>query len=108
MADWGMDAEQETAWNEFVQHFRTETLHQLDSSAFVISLVPGEFDVKFAVELGAAIMFDKPLLVVLSPESLVPEHLKRVADELVICDLDTKEGQDQVEAALRRMGDSVR
>ena len=108
MADWEMDAEQETAWNEFVSHFREDALLKLDSSAFVVSLVPGEFDVKFAVELGAAIMFDKPILAVLSPESLVPERLKRVCDELVIADVDTEEGRELIRDAILRMGDSVR
>ena len=54
-------------------------------SAFVISITPtsGEGDVKYWVELGAAVMKDKPLLVVVLPGTVLPKKLIAIADEIV-------------------------
>lgn len=106
--DWldELDEEERKGWDEFVEHVRRSTLQQMQESAFVMSLVPrGETDVKFAVELGLAIMYDKPLLAVVMPGSEVPEKLRRVADEIVEADVDVEEGQRRIREALDRMAE---
>jgi hypothetical protein len=62
-----------------------------------MSLVPGkdDVDVKFAVELGLAIMLDKPILAVVQPGTEVPGRLRQVADAIIVTDLDTEAGKEQ-------------
>lgn len=91
-------------WHEFVDHVRTDALEKIAGSAAMISLVPsGEVDVKFAVELGFGIMLDKPLLVVVAPGRELPRKLRRVADEVVVADVDLEEGREAISAAVKRL-----
>lgn len=60
------------------------------SSAVSVSLVPEDprdTDIKYAVELGLTIMLDKPILCVVKPGTRVPDHLIRVADLIIECDM---------------------
>lgn len=69
---------------DWMRHVREEMLPKLRESAATISLVTGtDLDVKFAVELGASIMLDKPLIILVSPGAVVPEHLVRAADVII-------------------------
>jgi len=104
--DWieTLTPEERAEWNAMVDHVRKSTVKEMAKSAFVASLVPdGETDVKFAVELGLAIMLDKPILAVIAPGQCITEHLKRVADVVVEADLDTEAGMDAVREAVRNM-----
>lgn len=66
---------------------RRELLPMIEGSRAVISIVPtGEPDVKFAVELGLAIMLDKPIVAAIEPGTRVPEKLARVVDRFVEID----------------------
>lgn len=99
------DIDQDPEWQRFVNNVRTDALVKMTDSSAVVSICPdGEPDIKYAVELGLAIMLDKPLIVIVSPGRDVPEHLSRVADEVVFADLDLEEGREQVQRALRRFG----
>lgn len=81
-------------WRRFAKNVRRDLIPKMRDSAIVMSLVPGgEPDVKYALELGMSIMLDKPIIAVFSPGTKLPEHLVRVADELVEADLDTDEGR---------------
>jgi nucleoside 2-deoxyribosyltransferase len=94
--DWvsSMSEEERDAWDEIVKHTREETIHKMMESAFVVSIVPEEADVKWMIELGAAIMLDKPLMLVVTDlKQKLPPKLERVADQVVIADLDTEEGR---------------
>jgi hypothetical protein len=92
-------------WERFVDHVRKDALVKMTDSHAVVSICPpGEPDIKYAVELGLAIMLDKPLVVVVHPGRDIPEHLFRVADEVVFADLDLEEDRERLAAALRRQG----
>jgi hypothetical protein len=95
-------------WEEFVRAKRESTIRPMAESAFVVQLVPkdwspDDFDVKFALELGASIMMDKPVLAVLMPGVQAPAKLLKVADEVVSADVDTARGQARIKAAIERM-----
>lgn len=98
MSDWEqrMTKKQRKAWRQFVQHTREDTVKKMDDSAFVMTLIAGEqsVDIKLAVEIGLAVLMDKPLMVVIHPDAPMNEHLRRVADRIVVCDIDTEEGQE--------------
>jgi hypothetical protein len=81
-------------WDAYEKRAREHTVRGMAGSAFVMSLVPdGEPDIKFATELGLAIMLDKPLLAVVMPGRKVPSGLRRVAREIVEADVDTEAGR---------------
>jgi hypothetical protein len=103
--DWidGLTPEEREGWDAFVDHTRRETLRAMEQSAFVMSLVPGEADIKFAVELGLAIMLDKPLMAVVMPGAEVPPKLRLVADRIVEADVDVDAGRRKVAAAMREL-----
>lgn len=92
-------------WLEFVQHVRHGTIAKIAGSDACISIVPDsdELDIKFAVELGLMIMMDKPIIVFAHPERPIPDHLRRVADEIVVADIDLEEGQRLLKEALVRL-----
>lgn len=96
-------------WDEFVRHFREEVLQGLAESGIVMSLVPrkGEFDVKFAVELGAAIMLDKPIIAVAGPDRPLPEKLSRVIDRVITSDIETEEGREEFVRVLRELNAEI-
>lgn len=102
--DWAeaLTAGEREEWDSFVHHARTELVHKLDSSAVVISLVPDEVDVKFAVELGLSIMMSKPVVALALPGVDVPKGLRRVADYVIELsqDLGTEAGREELKAAL--------
>jgi hypothetical protein len=91
-------------WQEFVRNVRDNTMQMVADSHATVSIYPAhaETDVKFAVELGLSIMYDKPLIVLVPPGVRIPVHLQRVADEIVVCDIDTEDGQSKLGAALHR------
>ena len=107
MSDWldELSPRDRAEWDDFVDGVRRDALAKISDSAFVMSLVPrGDTDIKFEVELGLAIMLDKPILAVVLPGAAVPERLRRVADEIVEADIDLEAGRRAIGAAMERMG----
>jgi hypothetical protein len=81
---------------------------KLKSSEIALSLVPGgEGDVKYWVELGASIMFDKPIIVVVTGDRKLPPKLELIADEIVRMPEDADQWdqvvQDTMTAAIERV-----
>lgn len=101
-----LNEEERETWQRFVNHHREETLVAMTDSAVMVSIVPDpkDVDMKFSVELGMAIMLDKPIIAVVAPGVVVPNKLRRVADQVVICDIDTEEGQATFLRALDELG----
>lgn len=92
----------DTEWDEFAAWHREHTVKAIESSAYVMSLVPtGDVDVKFAVELGLAIMLNKPVIALAMPGTTIPPGLRKVADAVIIADLDTETGKQQVARQLK-------
>lgn len=104
--DEDLNEEEREAWDRFVNHHREQTLVAMTDSAVMVSIVPDpkDVDIKFSVELGMAIMLDKPIIAVVPPGVIVPNKLRRVADQVVICDIDTEEGRAAFMRALDELG----
>src|SRR5262245_9299458 len=99
MSDWvdGLSPDERESWDAFVEHFRRSTMERMTGSSAFVSLVPGQTDaVKFAAELGAAIILDKPILAVVTPGAAVSEPLERVSDRIIEADADTHRGQQKI------------
>ena len=102
--DWEISPE----WQAYVTHVRSTLVPMIDSSAMSMSIVPKDprdVDVKFAVELGLSIMLDKPIMLIVDPETVIPERLIRVADEIVRGNPGDPETQEELMAAMDRMRD---
>lgn len=101
----GGDPFSSTQFREFARHVREELVPELDSSAITMSLVPRDpqvLDVKYAVELGFSILLDKPLILLVHPGQVLPDHLVRVADRIVEVDFANPEGaQESIQRALK-------
>jgi nucleoside 2-deoxyribosyltransferase len=108
VSDWPdkLSPEERDSWDEFVAQFRADALQKIDSSAFVLSLVPREdFDVKFALELGTAIMLGKPIIAVLAPGARIPGNLEHVVTRFIRADVDTEQGRKVITEALLELGE---
>lgn len=88
-----MEADYEDNWQHpemkrWIGHVIDEMVPKMERSSVIISLCPpkgewGDGDIKFWVELGAAIMMDKPIIGVVLNDRPVPRKLALVADEIV-------------------------
>lgn len=80
---------------------------KLEDSSFCVSLCPTQgphkVDAKFAVELGAMIMLDKPIIAVVNPGTPLPKKLELVADKVVWADITTDEGHALLMEAISDM-----
>lgn len=87
---------------EWIAHVRKTLLPMLDESAICAVLGPdvGSVDVKIAVELGAMILMEKPILVIALPGRRVPDKLRMVADDIVYADPMSEDGQRQIQEAI--------
>jgi|SRR5215831_7548339 len=87
-------------------HVLKNLIPKIDGSNIFVSLTPGDrfkTDVKFAVELGFAIMYNKPIIAVVPPGTQVPEKLVRVADKIVELDLNTEDSRSRLIQAIKEM-----
>jgi len=64
---------------QYLEHAKSEMFPKLKSSAISVTLLNDNPDPKLCLELGAAILFDKPLIIVVSRGERVSSNLRRVA-----------------------------
>ena len=97
--DWATGPE----WDKFAAYQREYTVKAMEASAYVMSIIPkpGEVDVKFAVELGMAIMLGKPIFAMAQPGTPIPQGLRKAADVVIVADLDTETGRRQATRQLK-------
>ena len=94
--------DEDPQFKEYSRHFLMNVLPLLQDSAFAVSIAPSnrgghheQGNVKYWVELGASIMFDKPIICIIEPGQEIPVRLRRVADIIVEADISTEEGQNE-------------
>lgn len=76
-------------FDAYAEHVRSEVVPMMKDSKIFISITPAnpqELDVKFAMELGLAVMLDKPIIAILKPGTKIPEKLARVVEQFVEMD----------------------
>ena len=97
--------------DEWFDHARKELGPKMRSSAFVISIDPGDdIDPKIALETGYAVLLGKPVVVVV-PAGVTPNAgLSRLATEIVTLHdkLDSVTGQMELQAAIERLTETIR
>lgn len=101
-----MTDKEDRAWSEYSNRFRREVLPKLmDSNIFLsIGSEVGDFDVRQATELGAALLMGKPILLVVPPGRTLSPQLRRAADEIVDeWEPGQPESQERLMAAMARL-----
>lgn len=89
----------------WARHVRRELVPKLEASAVSLTIYTGKMDVKLAVELGAAVLLDKPIILMVEPGTKVPDRLVRVADKIIEADLhDPAKASAKIQAALATFG----
>lgn len=94
---------------QWVEEVRRDTLPGIDQSAYFLTITPaGEPDVKLAVEVGLALLLDKPIIAVVPAGRTIPAKLAAVADRIVETgDIDTYDGQRELARRVRAAMDSI-
>lgn len=90
-------------WRKHAERFRKKVLPKIAESKHGLVIAPkttSEFDIDFAMQIGAMILLDKPILLLVPDESTVPPKLARVADKIIEVDMTTEAGRD---AAAQRL-----
>lgn len=94
------------SFQEWSEGVISEMLPKMRESAVVASIIPespSSSDVKLWVETGAALFLGKPLVLIVTGDTVVPDKLARVADEIVRIDsLGAANAGEQISTAIRR------
>jgi hypothetical protein len=69
--------------DDWLHHFAKDVMPKIHESALTIAIVSGEPDAKVCFEVGASVLLDKPLVLVVPKGRSVSAALKRVASVIV-------------------------
>lgn len=91
-------------WMEDVRQNMIPMMRDSHVIASIVPTNPEDTDIKFAVELGMAIMMDKPIIAVVRPGTKVPDKLVLIADHILEWDLsDTGGLADRLKQTVNRL-----
>jgi hypothetical protein len=90
----------EDSLKRYLDHAAKETIPHMNNSALAISLLMAKPDPKLCLEMGAALLLDKPIIVVVPPNIPIPDNLRRVAAAIVQGDVDNEETKAQLSEAI--------
>jgi hypothetical protein len=94
----------EAAAAAWVAHVKATLYPKLRDSALFLALVPDEPDPQVCLQLGAAIFYDKPILLVCPRGRSIPPGLRRIAHAIVEdVDLEREAGQAAIQQAIERL-----
>lgn len=91
-------------FRKWAKHVREDMVPKMAGSAYVMTIASpngSDADVKQAVEIGFAILMDKPLIVLKPAGRVVAEKLLRIADHIVEGDMDTAAGRQAIGEKLK-------
>lgn len=87
MSSFNLDEEGAAEFEEWAKHHRETTIKAMAESAMVFSLYPSGgrdgVDIEYALQVGAMVLFEKPILLFIMPGQSIPEKLRMVADEVI-------------------------
>jgi hypothetical protein len=102
-----MTKQEDKAWKDYGQRFRREVLPKIMDSAVFLSIGTevGDFDVRQATELGAALLMGKPVLLVLPKGRRLGAGMRRAAD-VIVDNFDPRDpaSQERIAEALEQIG----
>lgn len=91
------------------ESFRVDCLPKLAQSKFVIGICdPENVDGFLLMQLGAAVLLDKPLVIVALKGIWIPARMRELADEVVeIESMKDLAGQERLAQAIRRVTEKL-
>lgn len=91
--------------DEFIAHVREQMIEPMKKSHMVATIWAGVVDWKISMEMGAAMLLDKPIILVIAPGTAIPAKLALVADDIVEGSMDDPKAlAKSVAASLERLG----
>lgn len=87
----------------YLAHAQEEMFPKMKDSALSITILTDKPDPKVCLELGAAILFDKPLIILVPREMKVPANLKRCAAAIIQGDPNDPAVRAQMQDAISRV-----
>jgi len=95
-------------FRRWADDMRKRLIPQMRGSEHVLMIAPNmdaKFDIEFAVQIGAAILLEKPLILVVHAGRVVPPKLLAIADKIIEADLNDEAGiQEQIRKAMNDLG----
>jgi hypothetical protein len=88
--------------DEFFQRAVDEMFPKMKASCLSVVLV-ADPDPKLCIELGAAILFDKPIVAVVPAGQKIPANLARVASAIVQGDMGDEATKHKLQEAMERV-----
>jgi len=68
---------------EWLEDAARDMIPKMKSSALSVTIFSGKVDPKLCVELGAAILLDKPIILLATEDAVIPRSLEKIAAEIV-------------------------
>lgn len=87
----------------YLTHAEREMLPKMKASAISVTLFTGSVDIKLCLEVGAAILFDKPIIVVACGDRPIPANLKRVASVIIERAMQDEDTNARIQAAIAKV-----
>jgi hypothetical protein len=94
-------------FKRWARDMRKRLIPEMRSSGHVLMIAPNlstDFDIEFALQIGATILLEKPLILLRHKGRIVPPKLLAIADRIIEADLDdpvsVMEAQEQVRRAM--------
>ncbi len=97
-------------FDKFADRVRKELVPKIKDSDLFVSITPEskeKVDVKFAVELGLAIMYNKPIIAVIQPGTQISEKFSKVVDRFVELDLTDPNGRQRLMDTIKEMKEEI-
>jgi hypothetical protein len=91
----------------FLQHFEQHVLPRVAQSSVIVVILTDGLDSKLCLELGAAVLLDKPIIVLTCALTLVSERLGRIADKVVVIGDRGTWKSDQARARIEQAIDDI-
>jgi hypothetical protein len=90
-------------WKQFARHVREDVVPKISGSQVLLSIAGSgdDFDVRQAVEIGAAMLLDKPMVLIVPEGRQAPARLVRAADKVIYASVNSEEGRQQILEGLR-------
>lgn len=94
-------------WKDFKRQMEEGAAPMIRDSHAFVALVPEEADIKAAVELGLAILMDKPIVSLVMPGREIPERLRRASDMVIEGDLTDPDVQKKLHYFLHEFAEKA-
>jgi hypothetical protein len=89
--------------DDYLDRAQRQTLPLMEASWMAV-MIGGKPDVKLCLEIGAAIMFEKPILVIVPKGRTIPLSLRTIAHKIVDdVDLQNPDSKRRIQAAIEEL-----